>query len=151
MSDVIVVSSDTVEIAAPAEFVWRVIVDFARYPEWNEFCPSIEAKLELASPVKMQVNLGQGLQEQVEYMTCIEAPTRITWSMENKPGDPIHADRTQLLTPLDEHRCSYVTYDEFSGEFAPAMVEQLGEQVRSGFNLCALNLKLRAESLYRDA
>lgn len=150
MNDAIIVSSETVEIAAPAEFVWQVIVDFADYPKWNEFCPSIEANLEIGSPVKMQVNLGNGLQEQVEFITCIEAPNKITWSMENKPGDPIHADRSQVLTPLAKDRCTYVTYDEFSGEFAAAMVEQMGEQVRSGFDLCAQNLKARAELLYSE-
>ena len=147
MSNVIQVSSDVLTINAPAELVWQVIVDFEHYPLWNEFCPSIEAALELGSPVKMQVDLGSGLQEQVEYITRIEAPTKITWSMENKPGDPVHADRSQVVTALDANSCSYVTYDDFSGEFAATMVEQLGEQVRAGFNLCARNLKDRAEAL----
>lgn len=147
MSNVIQVSSDVLTINAPAELVWQVIVDFEHYPLWNEFCPSIEAALELGSPVKMQVDLGSGLQEQVEYITRIEAPAKITWSMENKPGDPVHADRSQVVTALDANSCSYVTYDDFSGEFAATMVEQLGEQVRAGFNLCARNLKDRAEAL----
>ncbi|MEH6588123.1 MAG: SRPBCC domain-containing protein [Halioglobus sp.] len=147
MSNVIQVSSDVLTINASAELVWQVIADFEHYALWNEFCPSIEAVLELGSPVKMQVDLGNGLQEQVEYITCIEAPTKITWSMENKPGDPVHADRSQVVTALDANSCSYVTYDDFSGEFAATMVEQLGEQVRAGFNLCARNLKDRAETL----
>ena len=63
----------------------------------------------MGSPVKMQVDLGSGLQEQVEYITCIDAPTKITWSMENKPGDPIHADRSQVVTTVDGEHCTYVT------------------------------------------
>ncbi|RLQ23056.1 hypothetical protein DWB85_03500 [Seongchinamella sediminis] len=35
MSETIRISSDTVEIDAPAELVWQVIVDFASYPQWN--------------------------------------------------------------------------------------------------------------------
>lgn len=147
MSNLIQVSSDVLTINASAELVWQVVVDFEHYPLWNEFCPSIEAVLALGAPVKMLVDLGSGLQEQVEYITCIEAPAKITWSMENKPGDPVHADRSQVITALDAGSCSYVTYDDFSGEFAATMVEQLGEQVRAGFNLCARNLKDRAEAL----
>ena len=150
MPDIIVVSSDEVVIEAPAALVWEIITDFEKYGEWNQFCPSIEGELEIGSPVKMQVDLGNGLQEQVEYITCIEAPGKITWSMENKPGDPIHADRSQVVTALDDGRCSYVTYDDFSGDFAAEMVKQMGEQVRSGFNLCARNLKQRAEALFAD-
>lgn len=149
MSNIIQVSSDTLTIDAPAELVWQVITDFEHYPLWNEFCPSIETTLEIGAPVKMQVDLGSGLQEQVEYITFIDAPSKITWSMENKEGDPIHADRSQLVTPLSDGRCTYVTYDDFSGDFAATMVEQMGEQVRAGFNLCARNLKARAEALYR--
>ncbi len=148
MNDKVVVSSETVTIQAPAELVWAVLVDFPAYGQWNAFCPSIEADLELESPVKMQVDLGMGLQEQVEYITCIDAPHKITWSMENKPGDPIHADRSQVITPLDDRSCTYVSYDEFSGEAVDAMVEAMGAAVEKGFNLCAQGLKARAEALF---
>ncbi len=63
MSNIIQVSSKTLTIEAPAELVWQVIIDFEHYSVWNEFCPSIEAALEVGSPVKMQVNLGNGLQD----------------------------------------------------------------------------------------
>ncbi len=148
MSDKVVVSSETVTIQAPAELVWAVLVDCPAYGQWNAFCPSIDAELELGSPVKMQVDLGMGLQEQVEYITCIEAPRKITWSMENKPGDPIHADRSQVIMPLDDHSCTYVSYDEFSGEAVDAMVEAMGAAVEKGFNICAQGLKARAEALF---
>ena len=39
------VSSDEVEIEAPAALVWQVLVDFPRYGEWNTFCPRAEATL----------------------------------------------------------------------------------------------------------
>jgi uncharacterized protein YndB with AHSA1/START domain len=150
MSATITISSATVTIAAPAQLVWQVLTDFAQYPQWNRFCPSIEARLELGSPVKMKVDLGQGLQDQVEYITCLEPPRKITWSMENKPGDPIHADRSQVVEPVDENHCTYVTYDVFSGEAASQMVEMLGQPVEDGFNLCAQNIKARAEMLYQQ-
>ena len=33
-----IVRSVTVQIAAPAQAVWDVLVDFDRYSEWNPFC-----------------------------------------------------------------------------------------------------------------
>ncbi len=142
------VSSDEVTIEAPAQLVWDVIVDFENYHLWNEFCPRIDGKLEMGHAVVMQVDLGNGPQEQVEYITEIDAPRRIVWSMENKPGDPVHADRAQVITPLDESRCTYVTYDEFAGEMVPAMMEAMAEPVERGFNLCAQGVKRRAEELF---
>ncbi len=145
------VESDHITIHAPASVVWDVIVDFENYPRWNQFCPEVRGELKLGAPLAMKVDLGNGLQDQVEYITTIEAPHRIVWSMENKPGDPVHADRSQVVTPIDEHSCSYWSIDEFSGEHVPAMMEALAEAVERGFNLCAGNLKARAEALYAES
>jgi len=98
------VSSDEIEIQAPVELVWSVLVDFANYGAWNRFCPVCEAELVMGSPVKMQVDLGFGLQEQVEYICRIDPGAAIAWKMDTKPGDPIHATRTQYLTTQCEER-----------------------------------------------
>ncbi|MEZ7996857.1 MAG: SRPBCC domain-containing protein, partial [Halioglobus sp.] len=87
--------STEIVINAPAAMVWDIILDFANYGLWNTFCPSMKGEAVLGSPLEMEVNLGNGLQSQVEYVTKIEPIHTIVWSMENKPGDPIHADRVQ--------------------------------------------------------
>lgn len=142
------VSSDVVVIEAPASLVWGVLVDFENYGKWNEFCPSCEAELILGSPVKMQVDLGFGLQEQIEYLCRIDEGEAIAWRMDNNPGDPIHAVRTQYINVLSSERCSYVSVDEFSGEASPGMIDMMGKAVESGFNLCAYGLKEYCEALY---
>ena len=126
------VSCDEVLIQAPAEFVWDILMDFDNYHLWNDFCPRIEAKLELGAAVAMQVDLGSGLQPQTEYITRLEAPRVITWSMANKPGDPIHADRAQYVTAIDDHSCTYLTVDEFSGEAMGPMIEAFGQLMEDG-------------------
>lgn len=144
------VSSDELTINAPAELVWEVLVDFDNYHLWNDFCPSIEAQLKLGSPVAMQVDLGNGPQPQTEFITRLEPPRVITWSMENKPDDPVHADRSQFVTPLDDGSCTYLTVDEFSGEAMGPMLEAFGKVMEDGFNRCAIGLKARAEALYQS-
>jgi uncharacterized protein YndB with AHSA1/START domain len=142
------VSSDEVEIDAPVGLVWEVLVDFANYGSWNGFCPSCEATLELGAPVTMQLDLGFGPMEQIEYMRRIEPGVALAWGMKNEPGDPIHALRTQYLNPLGEERCSYLSVDEFSGEATPQMMELMAEAVERGFNQCAYDLKAHCEQLY---
>jgi uncharacterized protein YndB with AHSA1/START domain len=142
------VSSEEIIINAPAQLVWDVILDFANYGLWNPFCPGMKGEAVVGSPLEMQVDLGNGLQTQVEYVTKLEPFHTIVWSMENKPGDPIHADRMQRIIAIDETSCRYWSIDEFSGEFAGPMIEQLGKQVEQGFNGCAAGLKARAEALF---
>jgi uncharacterized protein YndB with AHSA1/START domain len=135
------VSSEEVVIEASVEFVWAVLTDFENYAAWNTFCPSCEAELVLGAPVKMQVDLGFGLQEQIEFMCRIDPLEAIAWRMANEPGDAIHAVRTQHLKKLGDARCSYVSSDTFSGEAAPQMMELMAKPVEDGFNRCAIDLK----------
>ena len=143
------VSSEEIVINAPAQVVWHVILDFDNYGLWNTFCPGMKGKPVVGSPLQMMVDMGNGPQLQVEYVTKVEPIHTIVWSMENKPGDPIHADRMQRVTPIDDRSCRYWSVDEFSGEFAGPMIEQMGKLVEKGFNDCALGLKKRAEELYK--
>ena len=143
------VSSEEIVINAPAQVVWDVILDFDNYGLWNTFCPGMKGNPGVGSPLQMMVDMGNGPQLQVEYVTKVEPIHTIVWSMENKPGDPIHADRMQRVTPIDDRSCRYWSVDEFSGEFAGPMIEQMGKLVEKGFNDCALGLKKQAEELYK--
>jgi len=144
------VSSDELQIDAPVELVWQVLVDFENYSKWNQFCPQVTTTLELGATISMMVDLGNGLQEQVEYITRIEPNESIAWGMENKPGDPIQAERTQTLTRLSDASCFYISVDVFSGEAAADVLALMGKPVEDGFNVCAQGLKQYAEQLYRD-
>lgn len=142
------VSSDPVTIDAPAEFVWQVLTDFDNYRAWNEFCPSAATSMEIGAPIVMKVNLGGTLIDQTEYIARVEAPHVIAWGMENKPGDPVHAMRTQTIEPISSTQCTYVSVDVFSGEGMKDMLEMAGEAVEDGFNLCARGLQRYCNSEY---
>ncbi|NIB45179.1 SRPBCC domain-containing protein [Pseudomaricurvus alkylphenolicus] len=141
------ISTDEIRIEAPVELVWKILVDFENYGKWNKFCPQATAKLEVGSPIHMVLNFGNGPQPWVEYISHIEPNKAIAWRMENKPGDPVHAVRTQTLTKLSETSCSYLSVDEFSGEGVPQMIAESGQAVEDGFNVCAQGLKQYAEQL----
>ena len=146
-----IIASDEVQISAPAELVWQILVDFDNYGKWNSFCPRIiNTALKPGAAVDMMIDLGNGLQQQVEYITLVEPNEAIAWGMENKPGDPFHAVRTQKLKALDEESCSYVSIDEFSGDSVAVMIELMGTAVETGFNRCAYDLKHYAEALVND-
>lgn len=143
------VSSDTLIIQAPAAFVWNILVDFEAYQDWNPFCPSIKnTALAIGEAVDMQVDLGQGLQQQIEYLEIIDAPHVLAWGMVLENADTLKALRTQKLTRLSDTSCEYVSIDEFSGDLTTAVIEGSGEAIESGFNRCAEALKAHAEKTY---
>lgn len=143
------VSSDEVRIEAPAEFVWKILLDFDNYAQWNGFCPTAKNdSLEMGSPVDMMVDLGDGLSRQVEYICRVDPNECIAWRMENKPEDPVHAVRSQHLKKINDVSCTYTSIDEFSGPQKQAMMDAFAPTVEAGFNRCAYDLKAHAEKLY---
>lgn len=44
-----------VDIAAPPAAVWRVLVDFASYPEWNPFVRQIEGEARVGARLRVTV------------------------------------------------------------------------------------------------
>lgn len=145
------VTSDSVVIHAPAAFVWDILVDFESYKDWNSFCPSIKnGALAIGEAVDMQVDLGHGLQQQVEHIEIIDKPNTLAWGMVLENPETLKALRTQTLKVIDEERCEYLSVDEFSGSLTAAVIEGTGEAIESGFNRCAYELKAYAEKCFQQ-
>jgi uncharacterized protein YndB with AHSA1/START domain len=136
-----------IEIDAPPEVVFDILTDLARYPDWNPFTPHIDSSLELGTPVRMKVRLGNTskLSEQVEYVTANERPIRLCWGADIPWRFLIRADRCQTLEPLEGGRTRYICTDAISGLLAPLVIRFFGPGMQRGFDDCALALKKRAE------
>ena len=142
--------SDTVEIDAPAEHVWSVVTDFARYAEWNPFTVRVDAVLELGAPVVLHLpdpsQPGKTF-ETHEQISVVEAPHHLQYNTgDSIPG--VHAVRDQWVTDLGGGRSSYRTTDVFTGEHAKAVFDLQAQWVTDGFNAIAHALKARAEQLW---
>ena len=69
-----IVRSITVQIAAPAQVVWDVLVDFDRYREWNPFCVEASGVLEVGEPLSMKL---KSYTEEGQYFDNVEFITRL--------------------------------------------------------------------------
>lgn len=137
------IQSITVEIDAPAAFVWEVLIDVARYPEWNPFTHKAVTDFSIGSPVRLTVPDPKGSDELFEfdeYMRAFEPCRLLAW------GIPDYALREQIITPLSPNRCTYHTTDRWFGEGIADYVNH-GDYVQRGFDSVALALKARVEAL----
>ena len=142
--------SDRVEIEAPADFVWSVVVDFDRYTEWNPFTVQVDTVLELGAPVVLHLpdpsKPGETF-ETHEQISGIEPPHHLQYNTGDRiPG--IHAIRDQWVEDLGNGRCAYRTTDVFEGEHAKPIFDMQADWVTNGFNTTAHALKARAEQLW---
>ena len=146
------IESVTVEIDAPAELVWSVLVDYARYPEWNPFTVKVETTLELGTKIDLYLpdpaKPGETFLNR-EWVRAVDAPSYLRYdTAEEIPG--MHAVREQWVTDLGDGRSSYRTTDLFTGEIATFVFEQQGAWVKAGFDSVCEALKERAEGLARS-
>lgn len=151
MSDVYPPSAE-IRIEAPVETVWDVLLDGARYPEWNKFIIRVEGDLTSKhSPIPMRVKLGSQTVRPRMRVVIVEAP--------RQSGDGarwVHqydgrlarwgwltSERHHVMTPIQDGAATlYKTWEPFGGwmrGFVPY------RKIDGGFKAQALQLKARAE------
>ena len=144
-----VVTSVTVEIDAPAAFVWDVLVDYPRYPEWNPYTIAVETTLQIGDPIDLTLpdpDASGGTILNREYIRIVDPPHHLRYDTgEEYPG--LLGQRDQYVTELGPDRCSYHTTDTLSGELADLVMEANGAWIKAGFDAVALALRTRAERL----
>ncbi len=144
----------SIEIDAPIDQVWAVLLDVESYPSWNPFTVSVDTTFALGSPVDMQVCLkGKRRKDgrprtmhQVERITSFEPERyRLSWGVNVGPAWFIDADRYQQLTDLGDGRTRYETLDEFTGVGVGFMLLLMERHMARGFAEVAHGLKGRCE------
>ena len=145
------ITSETVEINAPSQCVWDILIDFQRYPEWNPFTTSAKGKLALGEPVELQVIMPKrGNRAQTETITTIDAPHQLAWGMKLGFKQLLSARREQILNVIDTQRCTYSTSDAFHGMLSGLVYALFYDDVRNGFNNVAYALRDRAEKQWHQ-
>lgn len=143
------VTSVTVEIAAPAAFVWDVLVDYPRYPEWNPYTIAVETSLELGDRIDLTLPDPDGSDGTIlnrEFIRVVDPPHHLRYDTGSEyPG--LLGMRDQYVTELGSDRCSYYTADTLSGELADLVMETNGAWIKAGFDSVAKALRVRAEQL----
>ncbi|MCW2799883.1 MAG: hypothetical protein JWQ70_1355 [Aeromicrobium sp.] len=147
-----VVTSVTVQIEAPASFVWDVLVDYERYPEWNPYTIAAETTLELGDRIDLtlpQVDGSDATFINREFIRVVDPPHHLRYDTgEEMQG--ILGLRDQYIAELGPERCEYYTTDTLSGDLADLVMETTGDWIKAGFDSVALGLKARSEQLYAN-
>ncbi|GAA4814049.1 SRPBCC domain-containing protein [Nocardioides caeni] len=150
--------SAAIDIDAPLELVWGVMVDTTSYGEWNPFVVRAETAQPAAidNPIVLHVRWANGRgTRSPERITTLDGPTtspdgtttaRMSYVFEGWPArlGLVRGVRHQTLTQRPGGPTSYETVEEFSGP----LVRLAGPgRVADGFRRHAEGLKARAEAL----
>lgn len=132
----------TATIDAPAAKVWAVLVDTAKWPEWDPSCDKIEGQVALGNKVKAFSKLSPGRAFPVK-VTELVPNERMTWSG-GMPLGLFKGERTFVLRE-DGDRTVFTVREEFSGP----MLRLIGKSIPNmteAFEEFAAGLKRRVEA-----
>lgn len=139
---------ETVQIAAPAPVVWRVITDLSRYPEWNPFVRECRSDLAVGSPIDMKVHLFAGATIwQRERILTREDGIRICYGLEDAFFGALSSTRCHVVSQIETDVTCYASRFELRGPLAPVVGTLLGAALRRGFSSMTAALARRAEQM----
>lgn len=150
--------SATIDIDAPIDVVWQVMLDTEAYGEWNPFVVRAETPQPAAvgSPIVLHVRWANGKgARSPERITAIEPPATaadgtatavLSYRYEGLPSRLrlVRGVRHQRLAQRAGGPTTYATVEEFSGPLVPLAGPG---RVADGFRRHAAALKQRAEAL----
>lgn len=146
-----IVTSVMVEIEAPAELVWQILVDLPQYDRWNPFTVAVESSLEIGAPVHLYIpdpaKPGTRLCV-VEHLVAYEPNQLLSWEQRPTADSKDAARRDQYIESLGPERCRYYTTDIFLGLNADSIMRTFGPWVKQSFDAVANGLKQHAEALH---
>ena len=139
--------SAEIDIDAPVDRVWDILVDLASYPAWNPFTTHVESTLRVGDPARLTVQMRPDKEiVQVETVSAFEPGHKLCWGMKLLGRRILAANRCQVVTALDRGRTRYYTEDAFRGALVPLVHRLYGADIQRGFTGIARALKARAEA-----
>lgn len=135
-------------IHAGAETVWRVLTDFARYPEWNPFIFGIEGML--AAGERLTVHFARAGSKSVTFKPTVlytERAREVRWLGHLLLPRLFDGEHCFRIEPIDEARVRFVQRELFKGLLVPLFWRDLDTHTRDSFRRMNEALRERAERM----
>lgn len=138
--------TSSIEIDAPAERVWSVLIDLAVYPEWNPFIKEIKGDLTPGSrlEVRIQPPEGRGMTLKPTVLRFQE-DRELAWLGHLFVRGVFDAEHRLLVERLEAGRSRLIQSETFRGLLVPLTGGVLKKTLR-GFEEMNAALKSRAET-----
>jgi hypothetical protein len=144
-----------IEIDAPAETVWRILMDFENYPSWNPFIRRVEGETKPGSALKVfiQPSGGTGMTMKPNVVEH-SANVKFSWLGSLLVKGLFDGKHEFLLEPLPGsagNKVKFIQREEFSGILAPVIWALIKKNTRRGFEEMNSALKVLAEKNLRQS
>lgn len=136
-----------IEIDASAEKVWRVLTDFAAYPQWNPFVRRVEGEVSVGTRLHVFIHPSGGKEMSFRPTVLVaESNRELRWLGRLWLPGIFDGEHSFVIEPLSEGRVRFIQRERFNGLLVPLVSKMLDRDTRRGFEEMNRALKQRAES-----
>ena len=136
----------TISIAASAERVWLVLLDFPRYSEWNPFVRSIEGAPSEGSAIRVRIQSPSGKAMTFSPVVLRNSAGReFRWKGKLVLPGIFDGEHYFHLASGGAGSTEFTHGERFTGLLVPLLRGALDRDTRSGFEAMNRALKQRAE------
>ncbi|MEJ2685703.1 MAG: SRPBCC domain-containing protein [Gammaproteobacteria bacterium] len=134
-------------IAAGAEKVWRILLDFARYGEWNPLIRSVEGTAEVGAWLRVGIDMPDGRRLRIRPTVVTVRPRReLGWIA--RLGVPGFLDGEHIfhIEALSDTQVTFIHREIFTGVLVLFLWPLLKRRLQVGFEAMNSALRERAEA-----
>jgi hypothetical protein len=136
-----------IEIQAPADRIWRVLTDFAAYPEWNPFVRRVVGEIKVGSRLHVfaQPSGGKGMWFRPKVLV-VDPCRELRWLGHLWVPGLFHGEHTFVIESRGEGCARFIQREQFEGLLLPLLSKMLEVDTRRGFEEMNQALKARYEA-----
>ena len=131
----------------PPSEVWRVLTDFAAYPQWNPFVRRVEGEVRVGARLHVYIQPSGGKGMSFRPTVLVADPDReFRWLGHLWVPGLFDGEHSFVIEPMGDGRVRFIQRERFGGLLVPLLSKMLDGETRSGFEEMNRALKMRCES-----
>ncbi len=135
-----------IDIAASPEAVWKVLLDFAAFPQWNPFIQEASGERKVGSRLRVRI-VPPGSQGMIfkPVVTVCEPNREFRWLGKLGFRGIFDGEHAFKLEPIAGGQTRLVQSEIFTGVLVPLLAKSLDNQTKQGFEAMNAALKKQVE------
>jgi hypothetical protein len=135
-----------IEINSYPESVWRILIDFAAYDQWNPFINKIIGAPTEGSKIDLYIETPSGKNRKYSpRITKVEEGRELRWFGKSSLPGFLNAEHIFTIEELQPERVRFIQSELFDGLLTRVFGKGVDTDIRQGFQDMNDALKKRAE------
>jgi hypothetical protein len=135
-----------IEINSYPESVWRILIDFAAYDQWNPFINKIIGAPTEGSKIDLYIETPSGKNRKYSpRITRVEEGRELRWFGKSSLPGFLNAEHIFIIEELQPERVRFIQRELFEGLLTRVFGKGVDTDIRQGFQDMNDALKKRAE------